>query len=184
MANEETFPRVSSGTRGFLERMSAEGAPCCGRREPVEKLRFSAFHALPAGSLSFAGPKESNQRKGPWSLIRCTPRLRIRSNRLRSRIQSFASLRPGFDRAAPLDWSASRPLEALSLGLAEAGDFFGRTSAKGASCCERRAKIHFSPRHFRWFFMQREERASREAALLKLPCPPGGVTFFCWPKRK
>jgi hypothetical protein len=35
------------------------------RREPVEKLRFSSFHALPAGSLSFAGPKESDQRKGP-----------------------------------------------------------------------------------------------------------------------
>jgi hypothetical protein len=28
-------------------------------------LRISSFHALPAGLLSFAGPKESNQRKGP-----------------------------------------------------------------------------------------------------------------------
>jgi hypothetical protein len=105
------------------------------------------------GYFLLLAQKKVTKEKGRGALIRCTPRPRIRSNRLRSRIKSPNRLR---DSEEPLR-SIGRVLGLWRLyrsGWREWKVFSGRTSAEGAACCGRRAKSPFSPRHFRWFLQR------------------------------
>ena len=97
--------------------------------------------------------KKVTKEKGRRSLIRCTPRPRIRSNRLRSRIKSPKRLR---DSREPLR-SIGRLLGLWRLYRSVGGKgeiFLGLASAKGASCCGRRAECHCLPHHFRWLLQR------------------------------
>ena len=168
MANEETFPRVSSGTRGFLERMSAEGAPCCGRRakNPFSPHHFHRF--LQRRTMSGAAWRQ-------WGGLRpgrnpAEAESSTADNCFASRLFHTASCR-------------GRP----TTGLIKASfAYFWTPWPKSKSRRQERNPLGIVPPQAASIasLIKRKERASREAALLSLPCPPGGVTFFCWPKRK
>jgi hypothetical protein len=105
------------------------------------------------GHFLLLAQKKVTKEKGRGALIRCTPRPRIRSNRLRSRIKSPKRLR---DSIEPLR-SIGRLLGLWRLyrwGRREREIFSWRASAEGAACCGRRPKSPFSPHHFRWFLQR------------------------------